>query len=43
VIYAKWQKKDVKFKIEFTFMGGKGDYHFLVKMGFFRPDYPFFD
>ena len=43
VLYAKWQTPSVKFKIGFDFMGGKGDYHFLVKMGFFRPDYPYFE
>lgn len=41
VIYAKWETNKIKFKIEFTFMGGKGEYHFLVKMGFFDKDYPY--
>jgi len=43
VIYAKWKTDKIKFKIEFTFLGGKGDYHFLVKMGFFDQDYPYWD
>ena len=43
VIYAKWKTDKIKFKIEFTFMGGKGEYHFLVKMGFFDKDYKYWD
>ena len=43
VIYAKWKTDKIKFKIEFTFLGGKGEYHFLVKMGFFDKDYPYWD
>lgn len=43
VLNAKWKTGKVKFKIGFTFMGGKGQYHFLVKMGFFRNNYPYFD
>lgn len=43
VIDAKWMNDKIKFKIEFAFMGGKGQYHFLVKMGFFDKDYPYWD
>ena len=43
VMNAKWMTDKIKFKIDFDFMGGKGEYHFLVKMGFFDKDYPYWD
>jgi hypothetical protein len=44
VIEAYWKNaNDMKIKIEFTFMGGKGEYAFLVKITFFDKKYPYFD
>lgn len=44
VIEAKWYNANgMKIKIEFTFMGGKGEYHFLVKIEHFGKDYQYFD
>ena len=43
VIDAKWKTDNLKFKIEFTFMGGKGYYNFLVTMNFFDISYPYFE
>lgn len=43
VLFAKWQLDDLKFKIAFRFMGGKGEYHLIVSMAFFRSDYPYFE
>jgi len=44
VIEAQWYNVNgMKIKIEFTFMGGKGDYHFLVKINYFDKNYPYFD
>lgn len=44
VVEAKWKKSDnMKIKIEFTFMGGKGEYSFLVKINYFDTLYPYFD
>lgn len=44
VIEARWNNaKGMKIKVEFTFMGGKGQYAFLVKENRFGKDYPYFD
>ena len=44
VIEAQWKNfKGMKIKCEFTFMGGKGEYHFLVTINYFGKDYPYFD
>lgn len=38
VIQAVWQTDNMKFSIEFTFLGSQGLYYFLVKMRFASPD-----
>ena len=44
VIEARWNNyKGMKVKVEFTFMGGKGEYHFLVNINYFDKNYPYFD
>ena len=44
VIEAQWKDyKGMKIKVEFTFMGGKGEYSFLVKINYFDKTYPYFD
>jgi hypothetical protein len=44
VIEARWKNVEgMKIKIEFTFMGGKGEYDFLFKITFFDKNYPYFD
>lgn len=44
VLEARWYNyKGMKINVAFTFMGGKGDYHFLVKVNYFDKDYPYFD
>jgi hypothetical protein len=44
VIEVRWKNfNGMKIKVEFTFMGGKGDYHFLVKMTWFDKNYPYYD
>jgi len=44
VIEARWKNVDgMKIKIEFTFMGGKGEYCFLFKINYFSKDYPYYD
>ncbi len=44
VIEARWKNyENMKIKVEFTFMGGKGQYSFLVKICFFDKDYPYYD
>ena len=44
VLEARWKNyKGMKIKVEFTFMGGKGEYHLLVKVNYFGKDYPYFD
>lgn len=44
VIEAYWKNhKGMKCKIEFTFMGGKGEYHFLVSINIFDKSYPYFN
>jgi hypothetical protein len=39
---ALWKTSDMKFQLIFTFMGGKGEYHFLLKAEFQAPDYEYF-
>jgi hypothetical protein len=44
VMEVRW--KDVngmKIKVEFTFMGGKGEYHLLVTVNYFGKYYPYFE
>ena len=44
VIEARWKNyQGMKLNVEFTFMGGKGSYHFLVKLNYFGKDYLYFD
>lgn len=44
VLEARWYNyKGMKISVEFTFMGGKGEYHLLVKVNYFSKDYPYFD
>ena len=44
VMEVRWKDyKGEKLKIEFTFMGGKGEYAFLVKIAFFEKNYPYYD
>jgi hypothetical protein len=44
VIEARWKDyRGMKIKIEFTFMGGKGDYHFLVEINYFDKSYPYYE
>jgi hypothetical protein len=42
VISAIWRTDEMDFKIEFTFMGGKGEYNFLFKMEFHEHGYEYF-
>ena len=44
VMEARWKNyKGMKIKVEFTFMGGKGQYAFLVKTNYFEKNYPYYD
>jgi len=44
VLQAHWKDyKGMKIKVEFVFLGGKGEYHFLVVINFFGKDYPYYD
>lgn len=44
VLEARWKNKDdMKIKVEFTFMGGKGDYNFLVEINYFDKNYPYYE
>ncbi len=44
VMEVRWKDyKGEKLKVEFTFMGGKGEYAFLVKIAFFEKNYPYYD
>jgi hypothetical protein len=44
VLEARWNEaRGMKIKIEFTFMGGKGEYNLLVKIHYFDKNYPYFD
>jgi hypothetical protein len=44
VIETRWNNyKGMKIKMEFTFLGGKGEYNFLVKINYFDKSYPYFD
>lgn len=44
VIEARWKNhRGMKIKVEFTFMGGKGEYHFLVNINYFDKNYLYYD
>lgn len=44
VIEARWNDANgMKIKIEFTFMGGKGEYHLIVIVNYFDKNYPYFE
>lgn len=44
VIETHWKNyKGMKINVQFTFMGGKGEYAFLVQIHFFDKDYPFYE
>jgi hypothetical protein len=44
VIEARWKNYNgMKIKVEFSFLGGKGDYHFMVVVNYFDKDYPYYD
>lgn len=43
VIDAYWESPRMKIHISFEFLGGKGEYKYLVKMAFFKADYPYWD
>ncbi len=44
VLEARWNNVNgQKIKVEFDFMGGKGEYSFVVIINFFDKDYPYFD
>jgi hypothetical protein len=44
VIEARWKDyKGMKIKVEFTFMGGKGEYHLLVTVNYFDKNYPYIE
>jgi hypothetical protein len=44
VMEARWKNYNgMKIKVEFTFMGSKGVYKFLVKINYFDKDYPYYD
>jgi hypothetical protein len=42
VFDAVWKAEGMKIRANFDFMGGKGDYHFLVQMEIEPEDYPYF-
>lgn len=43
VIEAQWKNaQGMKIDIEFRFMGGKGEYHFIVSINIFDKTYPYF-
>lgn len=41
VISAVWNTDEMSFKVEFVFIGGKGEYNFLFKMEFHKDGYIF--
>ncbi len=44
VLEARWKNVNgEKMKVEFTFLGGKGEYQFLVVINHFHKDYPYYD
>ena len=44
VMEARWKNyNNMKIKVEFTFMGGKGEYNFLVSINYFDKNYPYFE
>lgn len=42
VISAVWKTDEMDFKVEFTFMGSRGEYNFLFKMEFHESGYEYF-
>jgi len=42
VLRAYWKTDKIKFANEFKFMGGKGNYNFLIKIEFHSADYKYF-
>ena len=42
VIKSVWQTDKMKILVEFHFMGGKGEYNFIVKIAFQDKDYKYF-
>jgi hypothetical protein len=44
VLEARWNNiRGARISAGFIFMGGKGEYNFLVKVNYFSKDYPYFD
>ncbi|MFH0865115.1 MAG: hypothetical protein V1904_02900 [Bacteroidota bacterium] len=44
VIESQWKNAEgMKISIGFTFMGGKGEYHFIVSINIFDKSYPYFN
>jgi hypothetical protein len=44
VLEARWSNvSGEKMKVEFTFLGGKGEYQFLVVVTHFPKDYPYYE
>lgn len=44
VLEVHWNNyNNMKIKVGFTFMGGKGEYHFLVTINYFDKSYPYFE
>ena len=44
VLEARWKNAGgQKMKVEFTFMGGKGEYHLIVVITHFDKDYPYYE
>lgn len=44
VLEARWKNVNgEKMKVEFTFLGGKGEYQFLVVITHFHKDYPYYE
>lgn len=44
VLEARWKNANgEKMKVEFTFLGGKGEYQFLVVITHFQKDYPYYE
>ena len=44
VLEARWKNVNgQKIKVEFTFMGGKGEYQLIVTINHFDKDYPYYE
>ena len=44
VLEVRWKNASgQKVKVEFTFFGGKGEYHFIVVINHFEKDYPYYE